>query len=72
MQVANFKMNELLEADLLDAVVAAVCEEYTSSKEVVTRRADSFLVLKRVSFGKRCLLACWRAMSQRCGGKLEP
>ena len=38
MQVANFKMSELLEADLLDAVVDAVCKEYASSKEVVTRR----------------------------------
>ena len=36
-------MSELLEADLLDAVVDAVCEEYTSSKEVVIRHGGSFL-----------------------------
>ena len=36
-------MSELLEADLLDAVMDAVCEEHTSSKEVVTRRGGSFL-----------------------------
>ena len=71
MQVANFKMSELLEADLLDAVVDAVCEEYTSSKEVVTRRGGSFLGTKENGFWKK-VLACWRAKSQRCGGKLEP
>ena len=55
MQVANFKMSELLEADLLDAVVDAVCEEYTSSKEVVTRRGGSFLGTKENGFWKKVL-----------------
>ena len=55
MQVANFKMSELLESDLLDAVVDAVCEEYTSSKEVVTRRGDSFLGTKENGFWKKVL-----------------
>ena len=55
MQVANFKTNELLEADLLDAVVDAVCEEYTSSKEVVTRRGGSFLGTKENGFWKKVL-----------------
>ena len=65
-------MSELLEADLLDAVVDAVCEEYTSSKEVVTRRGGTFFGSKEDGFWKRCLLACWRATSWRCGGKLKP
>ena len=46
-------MSESLEADLLDAVVDAVCEEYTFSKEVVTRRGGSFLGTKENGFWKK-------------------
>ena len=48
-------MSELLEADLLDALVDAVCEEYTSSKEVVTRRGGFFLGTKENGFWKKVL-----------------
>ena len=48
-------MSEFLEAALLDAVVDAVCEEYTSSKEVVTRRGGSFLGTKENGFWKKVL-----------------
>ena len=48
-------MSELFEADLLDTVVNAVCEEYIFTKEVVTRRGGSFLGSKENGFWKRVL-----------------
>ena len=66
-------MSELLEADLLDAVVDAVCEEYTSSKEVVTRRGGSFLGTKENGFWRKvlaCLLESNIAEVQRQAGTL--
>ena len=48
-------MSELLEADLLDAVVDAVCEEYTSSKEVLTGHGGFFLGTKENGFWKKVL-----------------
>ena len=75
MQVANFKMSKLLEADLLDAVVDAVCEEYTSSKEVVTRRGGSFIGTKENGFWKKvltCLLESNVAEVRRQAETLTP
>ena len=48
-------MSELLEVDLLDAVVDAVCEEYTSFKEVVARHVGCFLGTKENGFWKKVL-----------------
>ena len=68
-------MSELLEAYLLDAVVDAVCEEYTSSKEVVKRRGSSFLGTKENGFWKKvlaCLLESNVAEVWRQAGTLTP
>ena len=46
-------MSELLQADLLDAVVDAVCKEHTSSKQIVTRPGGSFLGTKENGFWKK-------------------
>ena len=68
-------MTELLVADLLDAVVDAVCEEYTSSKEVVTRCGGSFLGTKEDGFWKKvltCLLESNVAEVRRQAETLTP
>ena len=68
-------MSELLEGDLLDAVVDAVCEEYTSSKELVTRRRGSFLGTKENGFWKKVLARLLESNIievQRQSGTLTP
>ena len=68
-------MSELLKVDLLDALVDAVCEEHTSSKEVVTRCGGSFLGTKENRFWKKalaCLLESNVVEVQRQAGTLTP